>query len=222
MHKDKQIWVFKEGRSGSTWFCNTLSQKLNRSALHFETYYSLDFYDDGIETFKNNINNLKDSKVMYASHYLHLLEYSNLLDPNSIFIRTTRRNKADHCMSKLAWRMFPVMPRHSYVSEVDSMKEFDSKPVVILKQDVKKIMVFLKKHDDYWNNYARNFDNFIVAYEDLHEGITIPQLDISIKFTDNTISLKKLPYDKKKVFANYDQIVDWCEQYRKELGFMEI
>lgn len=218
---NRQVWIFKEGRSGSTWFCNALAQKINRKALHFEHYYGLDYYDDGVETFKSNIRDMKDLKLIYATHYLHLLEYSNLLEPESIFIRTTRRNKADHCMSKLAWRI-PAMPKHSYANENDKSTTVKIKPVEVLKQDVKKVMEFLKKHDDYWNAYAKNFDNFIVAYEDLHEGVTIPHLDINIKFSDNMVSLKKLPYEKSEVFANYDQIVEWCEQYRKELGFMEI
>jgi hypothetical protein len=218
----RQLWIFKEGRSGSTWFCNALAQKINRKAFHFEHYYGLEYSDDGVETFKSKVSDMKDPSLMYATHYLHLLEYSDLLDPDSIFIRTTRRNKADHCMSKLAWRMFPSMPKHRYVNETNADTEVKHKPVVILKQDVKKVMEFLKKHDDYWTTYSKKFDNFVVAYEDLNEGVTIPQLDINIKFSDNTISLKKLPYEKSEVFANYDQIVDWCEQYTKELGFMEI
>ena len=217
---NRQVWIFKEGRSGSTWFCKTLSSKINRPALHFEKHFGLGYHDDGIETFKNNIDKLKDAGTLYASHYLHLLEYSNLLDPDSVFIRTTRRNKAEHCMSKLTYKMLTALPKHYYVNGPEL--DYSFKPVTILKQEVKKSMEFLKKHDDYWKNYAKDFDNFVVAYEDLYEGVTIPQLDVSIKFADNMTFTKKLPYGKEKLFANYDQIVEWCNSYEKELGFTEI
>lgn len=219
---NKQIWVFKEGRSGSTWFCRTLAEKLNRPTLHFERYYDLDYSDDGVETFRKNISNLKDSSILYATHYLNLLSYSDLLDPDTLLIRTTRRNKADHCMSKLAWQMFPTKSKHNFTDEQKNTKGFYDKPVTILKQQVKKVMETLKKHDDFWNMYAKNFHNIIVPYEDLHEGVNITGLDITIKFSDNTEFTKKLPYDKSQIFTNYAQIVEWCEQYRKELGFMEI
>jgi len=219
---NRQLWIFKEGRSGSTWFCNALSLKLNRTPFHYESHYNLDYSDDGIETFKKNVIKFTDSNVMYATHYIHLLEYSSFLDPNSILIRTTRRNKAEHVMSKLVYQLFPNTPKHYYATEHQNIGKFKYQPVTVLKQDVKKFMLVLKEHDSFWETHAKNFDNYIVAYEDLFKGITIPYLNVDIKFSDNQDSLKKLPYDKKQIFANYDEIVGWCEECKKELGFMEI
>lgn len=221
--KNRQIWIFKEGRSGSTWFCNTLSKKIGRYSIHFEKHFNLKYHETGEETFKNYAGQLKDLGAIYATHYLHLLTYSSILDSDTFLIRTTRRNKADHCMSKLAYQMFPTKPKHNFVDkEKYNITTYDYKPIVILKHQIKKSMEMLKKHEDYWNIYAKNFDNQIIAYEDLYEGVTIPHLDISIKFSDDETFMKKLPYEKSKIFANYDQIVEWCEFYQKEMGFTKI
>ena len=236
MLKDKQIWVFKEGRAGSNWFCHALEKKIKRTAFHYERERYLDFhlYRTGkdpefvTEVFKKEAIFLRDKTKFYATPYLEFLYHAHLLHKDTILIRLTRKNRVEHCLSILAFLMFSHSSRtHSFVNPITMLgnryasTDFYSKPEYVTKQQVKKIMKNFKKKDDIWNSYSNNHTNFVVSYEDLEKGVEIEPLSITMRFSDETSFIKKNPSYKEKAFANYDQIVEWCNEYEVEFNLKQ-
>jgi len=225
MIEDKQIWIFKEARAGSTWFCEALSKKINRNGHHYESvnYRKIKGYDDAIRLFKQEAHDLRDLNVFYATHYLPLMEYVNLLNKNTILIRLTRRDRTEHCLCILAFNMFGrtnnthvfVNPINMLGNKEDSTSFYDE-PKYVTKQQVKKIMQGFKEKDYFWNTYSKNYVRSLVVYEDLEKGVNIEPLEINMKFSDDTSYTKKNPDYKKEAFVNYDQIVEWCNEYEKK------
>jgi hypothetical protein len=101
----------------------------------------------------------------------------------------------------------------------DYLLETLNNPIIVLKQQVEKVMLSLKKNDDYWNQFSKNYDNCVIVYEDLFEGIDLPQFNMFLKFSDHNEFVLKTPDYKKKFFINYDQVVEWCKYYEANIGF---
>lgn len=234
---DKQIWVFKEGKAGSLWFCNTLEKKLQRTSFHYEEQICSFAYEkthgkkanlpfrpqDPVNLdFPKYINDLKDISFFYSTHRFNLLKFVDLLEKDTILIRLTRRNRAEHVLSKLAHDMFPRANRRVFVDQINQTgtepdtKSFYDVPRHVTKQQVKKKFQHLKETDVLWNTYSKNHTNAVVVYEDLESGALINPLNTTIKFSDNVSFIKKNPYYKKDAFINYDQIVEWCHEYENE------
>lgn len=237
MTTDKQIWVFKESKAGSLWFCNTLEKKLQRTSFHYEEEIcnfayekahgekaKLPFSPEDPESldFPKYINDLKDPSFFYSTHRFNLLKFSNLLEDDTILIRLTRRDHAEHVLSKLAHDMFPRANRRVFVDRVNQIgsepdpKSFYGSPEMVTKQQVKRKFQHLKQVDEFWNTFAKNYENAVVVYEDLESGVSIEPLGISIKFSDNVSFIKKNPDYKKDAFINYDHVIKWCREYEKE------
>ncbi len=229
---DRQIWLFREMRSGSDWVWKTLETKLNRTCLHFSKESSANLNENSIShlfyndedpniILKKNVDKLSDVTKFYSTHYFHILPYIDCLD-NPYLIRTVRRDKAEQCMSLLYFYMYGNKFHHVHAENKDNTNynlflESLSNPVEILKQQVQQIMLSLKKNDDCWKEYSKNYENCVIVYEDLFEGVTLKQVDLTLKF--NSSFVYKTPDYKKKFFINYDQIVEWSKYYESLYGF---
>jgi hypothetical protein len=220
---DRHIWIFKEARSGSEWICSTLEKRLMRNWYTPDTNLFLGKDNSMASTIvDSNIDVLSDLKCFYATHYFFLLPEMRKMH-NPYLVRTTRRNKAEHCMSLLYYKMFAHIFKHMYQ---DSMIESRyatflktlEKPVTILKQEVLFEMKKIQKYDKLWNEYSKGHDTYVIVYEDLEDGVNFPLLKEPLKFSDDETYVKKTPYYKDKFFANYEEIIEWCKYYEKELG----
>ena len=229
---DRQIWMFREMRSGSDWIWKVFEKLSKRKCLHFQREPQFNTSDkDNISYFfhrqqdpntvlTKNVNSLSDVTKFYSTHFFHILPSIECLD-NPYLIRTTRRNKAEHCMSLLYFNIHMHKFHHVFADNsigYDYFLETLNNPIIVLKQQVEKVMLSLKKNDDYWNQFSKNYDNCVIVYEDLFEGIDLPQFNMSFKFSEHNEFVLKTPDYKKKFFANYEQIIEWCKYYEKELG----
>jgi hypothetical protein len=95
-------------------------------------------------------------------------------------------------------------------------------PVEASKKDVIECLSIMKTHDDLWKKYSVNFKNYTIVYEDCEQGITVPDIDVNLKFSNFTGFTKKIPEYKTKVFSNYDMIVLWCEEFINKNPFIEV
>ena len=216
---EKCVWLFKEPRSGSAWLWRVLCEKLNLECEH------MDIIIESNNTYLDNISNFSSTRKLYSTHrlkYLPLLQNYN----TPFIIRSTRRNKAEQCMSTLYLQLHGQTNEHFFTDESKNFYNFFNhtlkNPVEVTKQQVKKIMENMRINDEYWENFSHRYENFVIVYEDLFEGITIPQLNISLNFSKDTTIVKKSPNYKSKAFLNYNQIIDWCNEYEKSLNFIKV
>jgi hypothetical protein len=221
--KDRQIWLFKEARSGSEWLWKTLEGRLQRNCFAVDPYGFGGVKPSKYETiFDEKIDKLSNTDVFYSTHYFPLLKEMKKLN-NPYLIRSTRRNKAEHCMSMLYFKMFSNSYHHWYIDPMEEARNIHflrtlEKPVLVFKQEVLKEMQKIQRYDGLWREYSKDRDNYVIVYEDLETGVNLPLLDDPLKFSDNETFVKKTPYYKDKFFINYEQIIEWCKYYEKELG----
>lgn len=221
---NRQIWMFREMRSGSDWVWKVFEKLSNRRCVHFQKGLQLN-----TTTFQNNknpntvlvenVDQLSDVTKFYSTHFFHILPSINCLD-NPYLIRTTRRNKVEHCMSLLYFKLHRHKFTHVFPEETNSYNYFLetlNNPIVVLKQQVQEEMLSLKKNDDYWNEFSTNYDNSVIVYEDLIEGVELTDLNMTLKFSDHNEFSSKTPDYKKKFFINYDQVVEWSKYYESIL-----
>jgi hypothetical protein len=86
-------------------------------------------------------------------------------------------------------------------------------PIVVVKSDLMKYMLEIKQRDDLWDAYSKNFENYTIVYEDLLEGVNLPIYEGTIKFGDYDDDIIKTPDYKRDMFSNYDQVVDWVNEF---------
>ena len=230
---DRQIWMFREMRSGSDWVWKVFEKLSGRNCVHFqkEPQFNTSDKDNITYLFHNkkdpnsilqeNVSLLSDVTKFYSTHFFHVLPSIHCLD-NPYLIRTTRRNKAEHCMSLLYFNIYGNRFHHVFADNkvnYDYFLQTLENPITILKQQVREVMISLKKNEDYWNEFSKDYDNCVIVYEDLFEGIELPQFNMSLKFSDHNEFVLKTPDYKKKFFINYDQVVEWCKYYEANVGF---
>jgi hypothetical protein len=229
MNSNKNIWFFREPRSGSMWALYALHKALNKQQFIFDALLSENL-DGKINQNKSNIINsflkikhqFSDPNSIYSSHYFFLLPY--LTNAEEIFlVRSTRRNSLDQILSLLYREMNKKGLRHYYVDNDKNLsynyflKTLEN-PVIISKKQVLKEYEMLKTMNKLWDENAKRFSNFTIYYEDLNEGIEIPDFDIELGFDMYPDYMNKIPEYKSKVFANYEQITVWYKEFENKYG----
>lgn len=227
---EKCVWLFKETRSGSDWLWRVICEKLHLECEHVDMIIESHLWRPVAPSSLDSIlfetmPNFVDIKKLYSTHqlkYLPLLQNYN--DP--FVIRSTRRNKAEQCMSILYGQLYGHTNKHFFTDESKNNYNYFNytleNPIYATKQQVKRIMQHMKTNDEYWQNYSHCYENFLIVYEDLFEGITIPYLEISLNFKKDKTIIQKSPDYKTKAFLNYSEIVDWCNEYENSLNFMKV
>lgn len=220
----RQIWYFKEPRSGSTWLLKVLEKLINRQPFHLDKFLDSKmpktFLDNKI-FLKENVDLLSDCRNFYSTHYFYLLEEMKYYkDP--YLIRITRRDKVEQCLSTIYFDMYQNGLTHYYSDQklnpsYNFFLRTKENPIYITKRTVHNAMNLCKKNSDYWNLYSKDFETFTVVYEELSEGVNFPFYNYPVKFSDDQTMLK-IPDYKKDVFTNYEEIVSWATQYSFEFG----
>jgi len=191
------VWVFAEERTGSSWLSLEISKRLNLKYGYVESLIST--YDTVIHT--HNFQLLKD-------------------DIKDIVICTTRKNVFEHMLSYIfLYRTKITNPEfyndpHIYYGNFkmsyDFQKMIEHMKIEIDKKEILDFINLKKERIQLLNEYK---PNYIIYYEDLYKGISIPELGLNnIKFSDGGI-MEKLPYDKRKIFVNWQQAENWLKEY---------
>ena len=188
------IWVFAEERSGSTWFCETLSVKLGKTFTYLEV----------LEPKSDHI------------HQAH--DFSWIPQVDGVFLRTTRRDKLEHFLSvallnsvaHTQWWHRPHVFRQHYGADIEALaKVFSGEPLTIRELDVDAYFQKLRERDRFWD--CRHGAGQVVHYEDLSKGVFVEALNVWMKFSDSDITVK-LPYSKRDLIANLQQVETWVKE----------
>ena len=216
---NKVIWMFREGRSGSGWASMALSKKLNRELYHFDKFnqYRSLTPESLSQTFHANKQQFSQTDQLYSTHFFFFMPLVTTID-NLYIIRTTRRNKIEQALSLLYMIMYPRGLRYYYTDmnlnrNINHFNKTLENPISIAKQDVLRCLNTMKNHDELWAEHSVNQDKFILVYEDCESGVDIPDLNVTMKWALDPEFTQKTPEYKTKAFVNYDQIVDWCNDY---------
>jgi hypothetical protein len=160
--------------------------------------------------------------LCYATHRFEVLAGLGIYkDP--IAIRCIRSDLTELVLSRLAvdisgWRLVHmykdptknVLPTHT-------LNNLIKNSIVVNKSDLMKYMIEIKHRDELWNTYSKNFENYTIVYEDLLEGVNLPIYEGMIKFGDYDDDIIKTPDYKRDLFANYDQVVDWVNEFAQSM-----
>lgn len=192
----RDIWMFREPRSGSTGITSFLACKLNR------IFYFVDTRPD----WQNAIG---DHNLLYNTHNFTLLSKLDSYD-NPFILRCYRKNKFEQFLSlvfALTIGKSINIGRNTASEDIEKLQACSQKKIKVPLDYVQRFLLKKKEEDDLWDQYSCKYDNYTIYYETLTEPIVIPELGLlNVKINSHT---EKLPDYKRNVFENYDQIKRW-------------
>ena len=219
------IWIFREPRTGGTWFSDHVAKNLGftqcfidgtragppppNSELGFDS-----------ESFFKEVHKFPLESTVFNTHFFTALLLMDRFE-NPILIRCARRNKTEqfmsHWLTKMTdYRFTNIIPGDdSHQRSVELFEKVTQQPTVVPKKDVETYMRVRLRNEMLWDQYATKYQNFTVYYEDLCEnGVDIPFINLyNCKITSEGLT-EKLPEYKSKVFLNRDMIQKWIEDYK--------
>jgi hypothetical protein len=196
---NRMIWLFREQRSGSTYFTHALSAHLDR--LH-------NFIDKGEDVDIKEIYNIfsdsnEHNKIIYSTHnfgFLSLIaQYSN----NPIIFRTTRKDKTEQVIS-LYLAEFKLRKWH--FSNEEEFYKLNVKPFKINFTEIDFYLDRFWKSYTIWEQLSSFFENYTIFYED-RENFECPYFTTkNWNFFDKEIYPRiPSPFSKKDLILNYDE-----------------
>ena len=93
---------------------------------------------------------------------------------------------------------------------------------MITKKEVYEYLDENQSWKNDWNQYASNYRNYTIFYEDLCEkGVDIPDLGVySFSITDGATT-RKLPDYKERLILNHEMVRNWIAEYSNVLDKKE-
>jgi hypothetical protein len=214
----RPIWVFAEERSGSSWLTEVLCTRLSRQYAYVELDREEIPDEEWARRVAGDPEAYSDPANVYQTHRFAILKS---LANQPFVIRTTRRNRLEQVLSSLfldrTRQTAPDFWRLPHVLGFQGPSEFLDvlgRTVGTYVDESEIAAYFAKKaaRDELWRECSPRHDARTIFYEDLVEGVDIPQLDLRLCFSTPSV-YQKLPYDKRTLFANYDQIARWVGAY---------
>lgn len=203
-HENRIIWVFREPRSGSTWYTTKLCKELNRQFYFFDANFNIDYLERE-SYFLNRKQDKEDiKKILNTHHFFGLKALKNYRDP--IIIRVTRKNKTEQFLSEYLASYSAT--RFLNITDVKDMEKLPKiKNVVVPYSNVDKFIEMSSRNEELWKKYATEYEHETMYYEELLEGTNSNIFSLQFDMKDNEEGLTlKLPYKKEEIFLNYDKI----------------
>ena len=162
------------------------------------------------------------SDCLFSTHnFSYLADMNCYEDP--LLIRCTRRNRVDQYLSELMilWmgetvhkhlsgseRVYNIHPDtpHTFTDEFGLVE-----PTVITKNQLLNVHRMYMNSQRLWEEHSGAYRNITLYYEDLCEGVDIPELGLTNCILSDT-RVVKLPDYKQRVFLNYDMIIKWTKE----------
>lgn len=215
MDNKQIIWIFRERRSGGTWFTLKLCHTLDRENF---------FIDDKIPT---NCSYFEKEKIFLARHqqdgdekkilnthfFYGLPSIANYTNP--ILLRISRKDKTEQFLSEVIASRYNRLKSLYNLHDLNNLHKFKS--IEPHKLDETLVFDFIeqsKTNEKLWYNYSKNFNNETIYYEDLITKFSSKILPIenwSMANNENNLTYK-LPYEKEKIFLNYKRIKKIIEE----------
>lgn len=204
------VWIFREMRSGSTALTSHIAHHLNRPQCILKP----------LPKHKYVFQIPDPEKYVFSTHSFLLLNKMKSYKKKPILIRSSRKNKLEQVLSRLFLEKVNAgkNPSEHFMNITNrNVNIFDlTEPFEVPLEDVYTCLENLKMDDYYWDTISLFFPNQTVYYEDLCDtGVSIPLLNIPhLKLSTNSFT-QKIPDYKKKMFINYDEIVQYVHNYPK-------
>lgn len=203
MTKNRDIWMFREPRSGSTGLTQFLSRKLNR------IFCFVEFATPTIVNDKIYWNNQPSTECLLNTHeFSYLNDLSKYSDP--VILRCTRKNRFEQFLSEVA--IFKMNSSFRNIekdgsTDIEPFLQFTKTKITISPNQVNNFIVKKQKENLLWEKTASLYESHTLYYEDLTGIVDIPPLNLyNIKIESQT---ERLPDYKKNVFTNYEQVKHW-------------
>jgi hypothetical protein len=201
------IWVFREQRAGSTWFTTKLCQHTERQDYFFDghtIYAKREFY-------LTRPQEKEDYKRILNTHNFFVMKSLFNYD-NPIVIRITRKNKVEQIISNYV----TSLTKHFNIEQKTQLTNFpvlDKFFIPLHKLD--QLIRNLTYSESCWQEYAKHYENETVYYETLLQEYNSSLLNISNWSMNKNVDQPtlKLPYDKKSLIINYDEVENYIKKY---------
>lgn len=193
--KNKVIWVFREPRSGSSWFIKSLSDQLQRPLYMFHKASNIE-------------QQPRVESSILNTHDFEMLESMGNYN-NPIIFRNIRKNKTEQFLS----RHISIVLHFDFAKNfnITSHEECNNLPKltprVIAQPEILGYIKQQKQIESLWSDYATRYENEAVFYEDLidkwESKLSTLTFSMNKQISNNTM---KMPYNKKEVIVNYDEV----------------
>lgn len=208
------VWLFREPRSGSTWLTRKLPELMDREHVFIEKSMTQLDMSERLEAFSQRAQCEQDFDSILSTHHFMFLEYMTHYD-NPVLVRTVRGNVTEQCISHVLaemtqWRHPNLHPESNIAAITDSFNDIGGH--IIPRSKVEGYIRQKKTWDRLWNEYSQAYENCTVSYEDMIAGFDLPLLGLSglqMKEVDSTMPL---PYNKREIILNYDQVDRWIKE----------
>ena len=205
------VWVFREERSGSTWFTSKLCHHLNRQFYFFDGYQAHKNFKDREEYFLNRKQENEDYDRVLNTHNFFAMKSLGNYD-NPVILRITRKDKVEQIISLYMTSMINLHNIHNN-AELAKLPKLDKFIIPINK--IEDYVNQFVSYEEHWQKYSLKYERVTVYYENLLDSYSSPLLNISnwsMKNLNDSPTLK-LPYDKKTLVLNYNQIELYIKKY---------
>jgi hypothetical protein len=214
------LWIFREPRSGSTAFSQMVALHTNKTHC-FLTSPALSYFKSS----PPKLDNLPDeSTTVYSTHEFEFLDYMKYYTA-PLLIRCTRLDKAEQCLSDLFVNYVNYYkPMNKWVHNIKSDDDanlsafYTDEPIFISKKQVIDYMMHSNRVDCVWKEKTKQHRTITVYYEDLCNGIDIPEIDFLNCRIDASSPTKKLPNYKSHSIMNESVIREWVAELSQNSG----
>ena len=201
---------------------NLLFKKLSYSHIYVEeNKLNLDT-KTLLEEVKFNIESYKNKSVINFTHTFDLLEALELYDEPLFILRTVRKDLLEQALSYIF--MNRTQENHKdfyrfpniYLADNGTPQDYifnnainDNHLIQVEKQEILDFIKLKRNRETLWKKYSSKYETQTIYYEDLYNGVDVPQLELNNIYFGKDDSTIKLPYDKKSLFVNYNEIEEW-------------
>jgi hypothetical protein len=207
------IWVFREPRTGSSWFTHRLADTTQRTIHFFDIKECLRIKpNERLDYFKNRKQQFHDNNLILNTHYFSALNGLCNYD-NPIIFRTCRKDKTEQFLSQYLLNF-----RHEKYINVKTDEDINNfpyiPPMIVPLNEVYGFVKFNQKLDNEWTTFTKEYTTETVYYEDLlsnYNSTIMPLYNWSMLNSNENDLTKKIPYDKTKIILNYDKIKNIME-----------
>jgi hypothetical protein len=219
----RPLWVFAEERSGSSWLTDTLCILLHRNPEYVEMDNEEIDDEEWSATVARDPVKYSDVRCIFQTHRFAILK---TVPGAPVLLRTTRREQLEQVLSVLFldrikrtspefWRL-PHVFRSRGPARFRQVVESTAGDTV-QEHEIEAYFERKRSRDALWNQYAQRHDTQTIFYEDLFHGVAVPVLGLWLNFPGPS-QYVKLPYDKRVLFSNYEQIVEWVQKRESQSG----
>lgn len=207
---DRDIWIYRDPRSGSTGFSKYMSSVLNRR-FYCADYHTHTIDDNGSVLWRGT----PSVELMLNTHYTSTLE--NLpLYKNPFIFRCLRKNLCEQFLS-LQLMGHVGSGFHNFEKFTDSPNTagfynfIETTKLTVSMLEVYHFLKFKKQEHTNWKKYTSGYETYTIFYEDINTPFDIPSLNLyNVNVDSHT---EKLPDYKRKVFLNYDEVNQWINSF---------